>query len=81
MATLICSNVSAIYTDGGVCPWDTDVCWCAARTGQLETLIWLRDPKKGGGVCPWKKAECLSIARKQNYTAIAAWIMAQPDDL
>jgi hypothetical protein len=68
------------HIDGGAWPWDTHVCRGATRAGQLETLIWLRDPKTGGGVCPWDKEKCLRVARNRNYSAIAAWIMAQPDD-
>ena len=66
--------------DNGVCPWDSHACWCAARTGQLEVLIWLRNPKTGGGVCPWYKLGCLCVADTHDYSAIAAWIMAQPDE-
>jgi hypothetical protein len=66
--------------DGGVCPWGTTTCWCAAKAGQMDMLIWLRDPDTGGGVCPWDKVRCLWTARHWQHWAVAAWIMAQPDD-
>ena len=68
------------HIDGGVCPWEYHACWCAARSNQLDTLIWLRNPDTGGGVCPWNKEACLSAARYWDYSAVVAWIEAQPDD-
>jgi hypothetical protein len=67
--------------DGGACPWGTNVCLQTVGAGQLPALIWLRDPETGGGVCPWVKEKCLLTARDRNYSVMAAWIEAQPNDL
>ena len=52
------------------CPWDEEVCACAAATDELEILQWLRaqDPP-----CPWDEEACARAA-EHGHLVTLEWL-------
>jgi len=62
------------------CPWDTRVCWLAARGGHLAVPQWVRAPRDSRGVlgepCPWNENACF-LASVANHLEVLRWLRSQ----
>jgi len=58
----------------GLCPWDTNMCYEAAKHGQLHILKWLRDSNEHKEICPWDKAK---IFFSTGDFSIITWLLLE----